>query len=449
MEDNLERTLDQVEMETLVSLSKRRGLIFQSSEIYGGLGNIWDFGPVGVELKRNVKDAWWRAIVRERDDVVGLDAAILMSPDVWVASGHVQDFADPMVECSECHRRFRADDLEGGWCPECGGTLGEPRRFNLMFKTFMGALEDEAARVYLRPETAQGIFVNFSNVATTTRKKLPFGVAQIGKSFRNEITPGNFIYRTREFEQMELEFFCRPEEAPDWFDRWVELSMAWFTGFGIRRDRLRTREHGADERPHYAARAVDIEYRFPWGWGELETINNRTDYDLGRHAKHSGKDLSYFDEERKERYLPHVVEPAFGADRSVLAFLADAYDEEGEGKDKRVVLRFHPDIAPITVAVLPLSRNEKLVPTARRVYDLIRPHFTAQFDDSQSIGRRYRRQDEIGTPLCVTVDFDTVEKDDAVTIRNRDTMAQVRVPIEGLTAALREQADAMRANLSA
>jgi len=445
----LQRFLDLADMDTLVSLSKRRGIVFQSSEIYGGLGSVWDFGPVGVELKRNVKDAWWRAMVREREDIVGIDAAILMAPQVWDASGHLRDFVDPLVECTGCHRRFRAGDVDGTACPECGAELGDPRRFNLMFKTFMGPVEEDAAGVFLRPETAQGIFVNFDNVATTTRKKLPFGIAQIGKSFRNEITPGNFIYRTREFEQMEMEFFCHPDDAAGWFDRWVEFSSAWFTRFGIRPGHLRTREHADDERPHYAARAVDIEYRFPWGWGELETINNRSDYDLSSHARHSGRDLSYFDEERKQRYVPHVVEPAFGVDRSVLAFLADAYDEEGEGKDLRVVLRFHPDIAPITVAVLPLSRNEKLLPTARRVYDLVRPHFSAQFDDSQSIGRRYRRQDEIGTPLCVTVDFDTVEKDDAVTIRNRDSMAQVRVPIDGLTAALHDQLDAMRRYLSA
>lgn len=444
----MQRFLDHVDMDTLVSLCKRRGIVFQSSEIYGGLGSVWDFGPIGVELKRNVKDAWWRTMVREREDVVGIDAAILMAPQVWDASGHLRDFVDPLVECTGCHRRFRADHVDATTCPECGEKLGEPRLFNLMFKTFMGPVEDDATSVFLRPETAQGIFVNFDNVATTTRKKLPFGVAQIGKSFRNEITPGNFIYRTREFEQMEMEFFCHPNDAGEWFDRWVELSMAWFTRFGIRADHLRTREHADDERPHYAARAVDIEYRFPWGWGELETINNRSDYDLSAHAKHSGRDLSYFDEERKERYVPHVVEPAFGVDRSVLALLADAYDEEGEGKDLRVVLRFHPDIAPIAVAVLPLSRNEKLLPTARRVYDLVRPHFSAQFDDSQSIGRRYRRQDEIGTPLCITVDFDTVEKDDAVTIRNRDSMAQVRVPIDGLAAALRDQLDDMRGYLS-
>ena len=444
----MQRFLDRTDMETLVSLSKRRGIVFQSSEIYGGLGSVWDFGPVGVELKRNVRDVWWRAMVREREDIVGIDAAILMAPQVWDASGHLRDFVDPLVECSGCHRRFRADDIDGTACPECGADLGEPRRFNLMFKTFMGPVEDDAARLFLRPETAQGIFVNFDNVATTTRKKLPFGIAQIGKSFRNEITPGNFIYRTREFEQMEMEFFCHPEDAGEWFDRWVEFSMGWFTRFGIRADHLRTREHADEERPHYAVRAVDIEYRFPWGWGELETINNRSDYDLSSHAKHSGRDLSYFDEERKQRYVPHVVEPAFGVDRSVLAFLADAYDEEGEGKDLRVVLRFHPDIAPITVAVLPLSRNEKLLPTARRVYDLVRPHFSAQFDDSQSIGRRYRRQDEIGTPLCVTVDFETVEKDDAVTIRNRDSMAQVRVPIDGLAAALHDQLEAIRRYLS-
>ncbi len=438
------RNLHNVELETLVSLSKRRGLIFQSSEVYGGVGSVWDYGPVGVELKRNVKEAWWRSMVREREDIVGLDAAILMHPDVWVASGHVDSFSDPLVECGLCHRRFRADELESQGCPHCEGELSDPRQFNLMFETNMGPVKTQSSVTYLRPETAQGIFVNFENVQTTTRKKLPFGIAQIGKSFRNEITPGNFTYRTREFEQMEMEYFCREGEDEELHRYWIQFSVDWYRGLGIRAEKLRVREHGADELPHYSKASADVEFEFPWGWGELETISNRTDYDLKAHADKSGKDISYFDEERKERYVPFVVEPAMGADRSALAFLCDAYDAEGEGKDRRVVLRFHPDLAPYEVAVLPLSRNEKLRPTARRVYDAVRPLFRTQYDETQSIGRRYRRQDEIGTALCVTVDFETVEKDDAVTIRNRDTMEQVRVPIENIGAAIVRQLEEMR-----
>ena len=441
----VKRTLNGTSLETLVSLSKRRGFVFQSSEIYGGLSSVWDYGPVGVELKRNVKDAWWKSMVRERDDVVGIDASILMHPDVWVASGHLESFSDPLVECQECHRRFREDQVESS-CPNCGGAFGEPRQFNLMFKTFMGPVEDETAVVYLRPEPAQAMFVNFENVQTTSRKKIPFGIAQIGKSFRNEITPGNFIFRTREFEQMEMEYFCEPGTDDEWHEYWINFSMDWFKSYGIRGEKLKLRRHEPDELPHYSKASADIEYEFPWGWGELETISNRTDFDLKAHAAKSGKDLSYFDDQQKKRYVPFVVEPAMGADRSVLAFLADAYDEEGEGKQQRVVLRFHPDIAPFQVAVLPLSRNDKLVPTARRVYDVLRPHFNTQYDDSQSIGRRYRRQDEIGTPLCVTVDFETVEEDDSVTIRNRDTMEQVRVPVENLESAIRDQLNLMRAD---
>ncbi|MBI4305195.1 MAG: glycine--tRNA ligase, partial [Chloroflexi bacterium] len=387
-----------VDLETIVSLAKRRGFVFQSSEVYGGLGSVWDYGPLGVEMKRNVKDAWWRAMVRERDDIVGIDAAILMHPQVWVASGHVSGFVDPLVECEECHRRFRADQVGGSRCPECGGKLGEPRQFNLMFKTFMGPVEDEAARIYLRPETAQGIFVNFTNIQTTTRRRLPFGIAQVGKTFRNEITPGNFIFRTREFEQMEMEFFCKPEDADRWFQDWVDFSMGFFRRYGLRAENLRTRVHTDEERPHYAKAAVDVEYNFSWGWSELETVNNRTDYDLGNHAKHSGKDMTYFDEDTKSRYVPYVIEPAMGADRTMLALLVDAYDEEPGEKETRVVMRLHPDIAPIAVAVLPLSRNDKLLPTARQVYEIVRPHFNSQFDDTQSIGRRYRRLDEIGSP---------------------------------------------------
>ncbi|MCH7983853.1 MAG: glycine--tRNA ligase [Chloroflexi bacterium] len=442
----VKRTLSGTSLETLVSLSKRRGFVFQSSEIYGGLSSVWDYGPVGVELKRNVKDAWWRSMVRERDDVVGMDASILMHPDVWVASGHLESFTDPLVECVECHRRYRADQLESDVCPNCGGAFGEPRQFNLMFKTFMGALEEAANTVYLRPETAQAMFVNFENVQTTSRKKIPFGIAQIGKSFRNEITPGNFFFRTREFEQMEMEYFCEPGTDDEWYDYWINFSMNWFKSHGIRSEKLTLRHHDPDELPHYSKASADIDYEFPWGWDELETISNRTDFDLKAHARKTGKDISYFDDQQKKRYVPFVVEPAMGADRSVLAFLADAYDEEGEGKQRRVVLRFHPDIAPFQIAVLPLSRNDRLVPTARRVYGVLRSHFNTQYDDSQSIGRRYRRQDEIGTPLCVTVDFETVDEDDAVTIRNRDTMEQVRVPIENLETAIRDQLDLMRAD---
>ncbi len=438
------RTLKNTDLETLVSLSKRRGFIFQSSEIYGGLGSVWDYGPVGVELKRNVKDLWWKAMVRDREDVVGIDGAILMHPDVWVASGHVSSFTDPLVECSNCHRRFRADHVETEGCPECEGELGEPRQFNMMFQTHIGPVQSDDNLIYLRPETAQAMFVNFDNVQTTTRKKLPFGIAQQGKSFRNEITPGNFTFRTREFEQMEMEYFCTPGTDEEWHRYWIDFSMEWYVKYGLRKDKLLVREHTADELPHYSKASADIEFEFPWGWGELETISNRTDYDLKAHMEKSGRDLSYFDQEKNEHYVPYVVEPAMGADRSALAFLADAYDEEGEGKEQRVVLRFHPDVAPFQVAVLPLSRNEKLGPKSREVYDAIRPLFNTQFDDTQSIGRRYRRQDEIGTPLCLTVDFETVESDDAVTIRNRDSMEQVRVPVSGLVQAISDQMEQMR-----
>ena len=440
------RYLEQPEMGKILSLSKRRGFVFQSSEIYGGLNATWDYGPLGVELKRNVKDAWWRSVVHERDDVVGLDAAILMNPQVWVTSGHVESFSDPLVECRECHRRFRLEDLpDGSACPECGGPLTDPRQFNLMFKTFMGPTEDSANQVYLRPETAQGIFVNFGNVLVSSRRKLPFGIAQIGKAFRNEITPGNFTFRTREFEQMEIEYFVKPGTDDDWLDSWVKERMAWYIRYGIREENLRLRRHGEDELAHYARDCYDIQYRFPWGWGELEGIANRTDYDLKHHGEASGDDLTYFDDAEKERYYPYVIEPSGGVDRAALAFLLDAYDEEPEGQDAdraevRVVLKFHQDIAPYKVALLPLSRNERLVPTARRVFEMVRRRFAAQYDDSQSIGRRYRRQDEIGTPYCVTVDFDTLD-DEAVTIRDRDTMQQERVPIESLVGALSDKLD--------
>ena len=429
-----------VDMDTIVSLCKRRGFIFPSAEIYGGFANAWDYGPLGAELKRNIRNAWWKAVVQEREDVVGIEAALITNPQVWVASGHVGHFTDPLVECKQCNARFRADHVEGSACPNCGGELSEPRMFNLMFKTFVGPVEDEASVAYLPPETAQGMFVNFDNVLTTTRRKLPFGIAQIRKSFRNEITPGNFIFRTREFEQMEIEFFVKPGEDLKWYDYWRNERLRWYTDLGVAAEHLRLYEYPKEELAHYSTGTTDIQYLFPMGWSELEGIADRTDYDLKRHMEQSGKSLTYFDEESSEHVVPFVVEPAAGLDRCALVFLLDAYREEPDEKgEKRVLLALHPKLAPVKVAVLPLSRNEKLVPTARSVYDMLRPHWPTQFDDAQSIGRRYRRQDEIGTPLCVTVDFETVESDQAVTIRDRDTMQQVRVPITGLVDALRER----------
>jgi glycyl-tRNA synthetase len=427
--------MSSVDMETIVSLCKRRGFIFQSSEIYGGAGGCWDYGPLGVELKRNVKEAWWKAMVHDRDDVVGIDASILMNPQVWVASGHVQQFSDPLVDCKSCKNRFRADQLKENKCPDCGGELTEPRMFNLMFKTFMGPVEDDAAVVYLRPETAQGIFVNFQNVMSTSRRKLPLGIAQVGKSFRNEITTGNFIFRSREFEQMEMEYFVKPGTDDHWFQHWLEQRFNWYVNLGIKKDNLRLRPHEKEELAHYAKGCYDVEYLFPMGWSELEGIANRADYDLTQHAKSSGKDLSVFEEETKERFVPYVIEPSAGVDRSVLAFLLDSYHEEVVEKEKRVVLRLHPALAPIKVAVLPLSRNEKLVPLATEVHAGIRGCFMTQYDDSQSIGRRYRRQDEVGTPYCVTVDFQSLE-DKQVTIRDRDSLHQIRIPMDTLTATL-------------
>jgi len=426
----------------LTSLAKRRGFVFPSSEIYGGAGATWDFGPIGVELKNNVKRAWWRTMVQERDDMVGLDAAILMHPRVWEASGHVENFTDPLVECASCKHRFRADELpEGatGACPNCGERrLGEPRRFNLMFKTFVGPVEDEASIAWLRPETAQGIYVNFENVVQATRRRLPFGIAQIGKAFRNEITPSNFIFRSREFEQMEMQYFCRPADAPRHYDEWMETRRQWFHDLAGHDDLFRLREHAADERAHYAARAFDIEYRYPFGWKELEGIHNRTDYDLRRHAEYSGRKLEYFDDVTNERFVPYVVETSVGADRATFAFLCAAYDEEPDREGVRVVLRLHRDLAPYKVAVLPLSKRPELSQLARSVWARLRPHFMSTYDETQAIGRRYRRQDEIGTPLCVTIDFDSLN-DRAVTIRDRDDMTQVRVAIEELVPALRER----------
>jgi len=427
-------------MDRIVSLAKRRGFIFPSSEIYGGLASCWDYGPWGVALKNNVKAAWWRSVVQEREDMVGQDASILMAPQVWQASGHVESFSDPMVDCKQCKHRFRADDLQGEKCPDCGGELTAVRQFNLMFKTFMGPVEDGAAVVYLRPETAQGIFVNFKNAQTVSRKKLPFGIAQIGKAFRNEITPGKFTFRTREFEQMEIEYFVRPAEAQKWFEHWVEERFRWYTDLGIRTDNLRLRVHRPDELAHYAAACKDVEYNFPWGWSELEGLANRTDYDLKRHQESSGKDLTYFDEESKERFIPYVIEPSAGADRATLAFLVDSYAEdeaptESGGVEKRVVLRLHRDLAPFKAAILPLSRKDPLPSIAHQVYLEVRKHLAVDFDDRGSIGKRYRRQDEVGTPFCVTVDFDSIE-DHAVTIRDRDLMTQERVAMDRLSARL-------------
>ena len=428
-------------MARVVNLCKRRGFVFPSSELYGGFRSTWDYGPVGVLLKRNVKDAWWRSMVQLRDDIVGLDTAILMAPQVWEASGHVATFTDPLVDCRHCQHRFRADHLPAsGACPDCGATDGftEARDFNLMFQTHVGPVADDASVAYLRPETAQGIFVNFANVQTTSRKKPPFGIAQIGKSFRNEITPGNFVYRTREFEQMEMEFFVPPEDSERWFEYWCDTRLRWYADYGIPEDYLRLRPHDPEELSHYSAATADVEFDFPWGWGELEGIANRTDYDLRAHMARSGQDLSYFDQEHDRRYVPHVVEPAAGADRATLAFLLAAYAEEEVEGEKRTVLRLDPRLAPITVAVLPLSRHERLVPVAEDVAAALRPHFMVDIDSAGSIGRRYRRQDEVGTPWCVTIDFETLE-DKAVTVRDRDTMGQERLPIDGLVDAVRDR----------
>jgi glycyl-tRNA synthetase len=428
-------------MERVVNLCKRRGFVFPSSEIYGGFRSTWDYGPVGVLLKRNVKDAWWRSMVQLRDDIVGLDAAILMAPKVWEASGHLATFTDPLVDCRNCQQRFRADHLpSSGACPHCGAkdSFTPARAFNLMFKTYVGPVEDDAAVTYLRPETAQGIFVNFANVQTTSRKKPPFGIAQIGKSFRNEITPGNFVYRTREFEQMEMEFFVPPEDAERWFEYWCDTRRGWFVEYGIDDTKLRLRPHDAEELSHYSTATADVEFDFPWGWGELEGIANRGDFDLRAHAEHSGQDLSYFDQEHDRRYIPHVIEPALGADRALLAFLLAAYVEDEVGGERRTVLRLDPRLAPYTAAVLPLSRHDQLLPLADEVSATLRPHFMIDTDSAGSIGRRYRRQDEVGTPWCITIDFDTLE-DKAVTVRDRDTMGQDRVAIDGLVPYLQER----------
>jgi glycyl-tRNA synthetase len=433
-------------MDKLVSLCKRRGFIFQSSEIYGGTGSVWDYGPLGVELKNNVKAAWWRAMVHERDDIEGLDAAILMHPKVWEASGHVAGFTDPLIECNNCHRRFRADNPEvagKNQCPVCGtkDSFGEPRMFNLMFKTFMGPVEDSAAVVYLRPETAQGIYINFQNVLQSSRQRIPFGIAQIGKAFRNEITPGNFIFRTREFEQMEMQFFVEPGKDDEWLQYWKEKRMQWVLGLGIRQEKLRFHQHQPDELAHYAKDAYDIQYEMPFGWQEFEGIHNRTDFDLKRHQEYSNKRLEYVDPvNRDHRYVPYIIETSAGADRTLLVVLMDAYrEEEVEGGEKRVVLGFHPRLAPIKAAIFPLVNKDGMPELATRIHEALRKAgIPSQYDDSGSIGKRYRRQDETGTPFCLTVDGQSTT-DQTVTVRDRDTLQQVRISVDSIEGYLRER----------
>ncbi len=454
------------DMKDLISLCKRRGLIFQGSEIYGGLANTWDYGPIGVQLKKNIKDYWWKTFVSDREDVYGLDSAILLNSKVWEASGHVGNFDDYLMDCRNCQARLRADKIieeymhsqgkdgaeVGGWskeqmesyiqeqgigCPECGAKeFTEMRRFNLMFETHQGVVADSTTSIFLRPETAQGIFINFRNIMNTLRPRLPFGVGQIGKSFRNEITPGNFIFRTREFEQMELEYFCHPEDSAEHYAAWQKFCMDWLLSLGIKAENLRAREHDKDELSHYSDATSDIEYKFPFGWGELWGVAHRGNFDLSQHQEHSGADLSYRPPEGGKKFVPHVIEPALGADRLLLAVLADAYDEEEVNGDTRMVLRLHPRIAPIQVAILPLSK--KLSEQARAVYQQIQKDFACDFDVTQSIGKRYRRQDEIGTPICVTFDFDSLE-DNAVTLRDRDSMEQIRVPVAELSTKIREK----------
>lgn len=460
-----------ISMEKVVALAKNRGFVYPGSDIYGGLANTWDYGPVGVELKNNVKKAWWRKFVQESKYNVGLDAAILMNPKAWVASGHVGGFADPLIDCKSCKARFRADKLiedyladqkitdvtVDGWsnekmeeflkekeipCPECGKKdFTGIRQFNLMFKTFQGVTEDSKAEIYLRPETAQGIFVNFKNVQRTSRKKIPFGIAQVGKSFRNEITPGNFTFRTREFEQMELEFFCKPGTDLEWFAYWKDYCVKWLKDLSMKEEHIRLRDHEAEELSHYSNATTDIEFLFPFGWGELWGIADRTDFDLKQHIEHSGQEMNYIDPETNEKYVPYCIEPSLGADRVTLAFLVDAYDEEvlrsEDGKeDVRTVLRFHPALAPFKAAVLPLAK--KLAPIAEPIHEELSKYFMVDYDESGSIGKRYRREDEIGTPFCICVDFDT-ETDGCVTIRDRDTMEQIRIPIEEVRGYIEER----------
>jgi glycyl-tRNA synthetase len=436
-----------VTMDKIVSLCKRRGFVFPSSEIYGGFGSSYDYGPLGVELKNNIKKAWWNEMTKVQNNVVGLDSAILMSPKIWEASGHLSaGFADLLAECTKCKRRFREDHVEGGKCPECGGGLTKGRKFNLMMKTFIGPVEDKTSTAYLRAETCQGIYVNFENVRETARMKIPFGIAQIGKAFRNEITPGNFIYRTREFEQMEMQFFVSPKEADKWFDFWQDKRYDWYLKMGIKKENLRIRDHEREELAHYAKKAVDIEYKFPFGWKEIEGIHNRGDWDLANHSKASGKDLSYKDEKTGEKFIPYVIETSAGADRSMLTFIINAYEEIAGGrttttesiKEVETVLRLNKDLAPVKIAILPLSRKDELISVAKKIYQDLKIKYLCEYDETGSIGKRYRRQDEIGTPFCVTIDFDTL-KDNAVTVRDRDTMKQDRVKIENLINHLEER----------
>ena len=426
-EKSKKQELVNVQLKDIASLCKRRGFIFQDSEIYGGIGSVWDYGPLGVELKRNVKDAWWKSMVYDRNDVEGLDSAILMNPETWKASGHVGSFADMMSDCKECKKRFRIDKLEGKNCPECGGELLAPKSFNLMFKTQVGSVEGQTQDVYMRPETAQGIFVNFANILNSSRKKLPFGVAQIGKSFRNEITTGNFTFRSREFEQMELEFFVKPGEDEKWYDYWVDARFSWYIDLGIRKENLRLREHDKEELAHYAKRCHDVEFMFPMGWSELEGVANRTDFDLKQHMDLSGQDLTYFDDAQDKRYIPYVIEPSGGVDRAVLAFLVDAYRTDVVKERKRVYLAIDKRLAPVKIAVLPLLKNRpEIVEMAHRIRDDVKGNYRAVYDDTAAIGKLYRRQDEIGTPYCVTVDVESLE-DGKVTVRERDTMEQERI----------------------
>ena len=435
-------------MQKIVSLAKRRGFVFLSSEIYGGFGSCYDFGPLGTEMKNNVKEAWRKEMTRVQDDIVPLDSAILMSPKVWQASGHLTaGFADELVECKKCHHRFRKDFLEKDKCPDCGGDLTDPRKFNLMMKTFIGPLEEEGSEAYLRAETCQGIYVNFKNIMESMRLKIPFGVAQIGKAFRNEITPGNFIYRTREFEQMEMQWFCEPKKADKFFEYWLKARLKWYASLGIKKENIRTVEVPKNELAHYARRAVDIEYKFPFGWHEIEGIHNRGDWDLSNHAKNSGADLQYYDEEKKEKYFPYIIETSVGADRSFLAFFIDAYQEVKGGrtkttestKEEEIMLKLNKALAPVKVAVLPLVKNKPdLVKKAKEIYETIKPNFASQYDEVGSIGRRYRRQDEIGTLYAITVDFDTLEKD-VVTLRDRDTMKQDKIKVKDILKTLKEK----------
>ena len=435
-------------MEKLVSLAKRRGFVFQSSEIYGGLGSVWDYGPLGVELKKNLTDRWWQTMVHRRDDIEGVEAAILMHPKVWEASGHVAGFTDPLVDCKQCKNRFRADDdrikgtpgEEDAQCPECGsrGTLTLPRTFNLMFKTFMGPVEDAAAPIYLRPETAQGSYVNFLNVQQSARQKIPFGIAQVGKAFRNEITPGNFIFRTREFEQMEMQFFVKPGDDEEWFEYWRDERLRWHRELGLNTAKLRFHSHGSDELAHYAKRAEDLEYEFPFGWQELEGIHNRGDYDLSRHQEFPGKKLQYLDPVTNERFVPFVIETALGVGRLLLAVMADAYREEEVDGATRVVMGFHPTLAPIKVGVFPLVKKDGMPELARNVYDGVRKRFRAFYDEKGAIGRRYRRQDEAGTPFGVTIDGESVAEG-TVTVRDRDTLQQDRIAVDQLASYLTDR----------